>query len=396
MDEQFEQENPVPNEGDFIPPKSNAKELYSASWKNIRSKFLTYIPFFVIGILFFALVGISSIYSALLLITVPFILVPLMASLTIIMFTIIEGKDQVNGKMIGLGIRVYFVKPIRGCYKVTSTILLGLLFCAILEPILILFIGLISQNANSPLYEEVNALLTVLGTNGTLGITFSDFAREYPALYNTVNILNTIMMGVLLLIFLYNQNKGTITLFISAHLQPAASRLAPIIYRRANILSGGALQRDYWAGASLSFIVPIIGFIIGALIGAYSPIDSRWMAVFAVTFAFVFYAIILIWHTTYMSYLIRKYEPTFANTSVVLMKETREQLIRMNQINEEEAQELRKKIEEEEKRHNEVFMQKEKEEDSSPKEDLSSSQKVDLRDYGYRDGDNHDHEDKDN
>ncbi len=361
--------------------KANPKECMKETWQQLMKNLIRILPFFLVALLFFVLVGFSGYLTFLLLITIPFILLPFFAALTVVVDASVSGMD-LNGKLLGLGLRSYFRHPFFGNYRIIRTFIYGFLIIAILGPILESLLILSSSSWNPALFEEVNTLYSLIGQDGSFGSSLFSFPEEYPNIYNFSMYFLVGEIGVIFAIFVYRQNNATIVPMISGHLNDP--RIAYPLLRRTIRDTNGAYLKDYWAGNAISLSIPLLGYVIGSLIGGFT-LPSSWLIPFALIFGLVFYLFALLWHLNYVVVLFHKYEKAFAVGTYRIMEEMYQRFRTLGQISEEEANRFEEMLKEAKNNLENENPSLSSEDDEEEEKEETTSSHHDLSDYGPRD-----------
>ena len=336
-------------------------------------------PVFLIACVFAAAVGFSGSVPLLLLITVPFILLPFYASLTIGVSLIAQGKEA-DGRTLGKGLLAYFRPPFFGNYGITRTFIYGALLLLLLGPVITLIAALTAENWNPALMEEIDALLSSLGSAGSLGVSIDQLLTEYPQLMLFENAVLASEMGLVFLLYVHRQNKAAIIPHIAIHLPNPY--LARAILERA-FRGPFGLRKDYYVGAIPGYLAPAVGYVAGVLIAAYTPIGPLWMPAFGLMAGLLFHVLSLLWHLSYVERLFAKYEPLFRDQTITLFRESADRFEAMGEMGREYAERLRESLREEEA--------KEEAAGETPfadkvEEGSKDEGRPNLDDYGRRDG----------
>ena len=336
-------------------------------------------PLFLIAAVFAAAVGFSGYMPVLLLVTVPFILLPFYASLTIGVSLISQGRAA-DGRTLGKGLLAYFRPPFFGSYGITRTFVYGALLLLLLGPVITLLAALTAENWNPALMEEIDALLSSLGSTGSLGVSIDQLLTEYPQLMLFENAVLASELGVVFLLYVHRQNRAAIIPHIAIHLSNPS--LARTIFERTFHGPYG-LRKDYYAGALPGYLVPAIGYVIGVLLAAYTPLGPLWMSAFGLMLGLLFHVLSLIWHLSYVERLFAKYEPLFREETILLFRQSADRFEAMGEMGREYAERLRESLREEEAKEEAAG-----EAPSADKEEEGPKDegRPNLDDYGRRDG----------
>lgn len=358
--------------------RANPRALYRETASFLPKALKGLWPIFLISAVFAAAVGFSGYMPVLLLVTVPFILLPFYASLTIGVSLISQGRAA-DGRTLGKGLLAYFRPPFFGSYGITRTFVYGALLLLLLGPVITLIAALTAENWNPALMEEIDALLSSLGSTGSLGVSIEELLTEYPQLMLFENAVLASELGIVFLLYVHRQNRAAIIPHIAIHLSNPS--LARTIFERTFHGPYG-LRKDYYAGALPGYVAPALGYVIGVLIAAFTPLGQLWMSAFGLMLGLLFHVLSLIWHLSFVERLFAKYEPLFREETILLFRQSADRYEAMGEMGREYAERIRESLREEEEKGSEG------EAPAPGKEEEASEGKgrPSLDDYGRRDG----------
>lgn len=331
------------------------------------------------------------------LITAPFLILPLLFAFQTSLSTL-----KIKGKTISWGeffrsFAAYFSHPFYGSYRVIRSALFALLFS--------IFFGYVYQNffvliasAYWPLFQEgiseLQEAIQHIDPNEIINIVNNNQALSL--FYGTANIVR---IGIFFFVFLHLLFRNMLLPHLKNSVRQLNNRGQNQIYQMTIRLLGNKYRGAYYKHAWPLYPLMIGGFALGSYLGTLFLSNYFAVAGFGIAFSLLFILFYLPYHLELMDVLFAHFSNNFKSMADRLALQTLEQLKMMQRISEEQAEQLKRRIDES-KRENPNDMETpstddygrgdtkvdnekvEQKETDSPK----SSSAPDLSDYGTRDG----------